>query len=67
MAPDHTAPPPDQVALKLYEACEKGNEAAVRRLARSIVSDLTIDASIDQRFRDGATALGATAMASIWI
>ena len=35
----------DSLALKLYEACEKGNEGAVRRLARSIVSDMTQDVS----------------------
>ena len=36
----------DSLALKLYEACEKGNEGAVRRLARSIVSDMTQDVSV---------------------
>ena len=35
----------DSLSLKLYEACEKGNEGAVRRLARSIVSDMTQDVS----------------------
>lgn len=63
----------DPLALKLYEACEKGNEAAVRRLARSIVTDLTVRASIDTRFQDGATALwvackaGATECARVML
>ena len=35
----------DSLSLQLYEACEKGNEGAVRRLARSIVSDMTQDVS----------------------
>ena len=32
------------LGLQLYTACEKGNEGAVRRLARSIVSDMDVSA-----------------------
>ena len=35
----------NSLGLQLYAACEKGNEGAVRRLARSIVSDMDVSAS----------------------
>ena len=34
----------NSLGLQLYAACEKGNEGAVRRLARSIVSDMDVSA-----------------------
>ena len=55
----------DSYALRLFQACAQGNEAATRRLlksSRSEVADLSTGALVDaQHGADGITALYAAA------